>query len=185
MIAAALRAQLGIAPRPVLLSQLASDPRRAVEGCRGIVTTDCHRAEVRAVSPRIPVFQVAFDPVFPRQLAEFAQRGRVVMVVYDRAFAAVFARLLRQLHIPPEVIRRFTFYEPGQARPALGKIADRATVYVSPLLPPDSIGPLPSNAQPVRGRWRIEAHSLEKLKASLALNLADRRGTAEAARPPA
>ena len=179
LIAAALRVELGIAPRPVLLSKLAAEPRHSVEGCWGIVTTDCHRVEVREISPPVPVFRVAFDLSFPMQLADHAQRGPVIMVVHDRAFAAVFARMLRQMGIAPEVIRRFSFFEPGQARAALRRSSGRAAVYVSPLLPPQSLGPLPSNIQPVRGRWRIEPASLERLKAALALDVANRRGAAD------
>jgi len=184
LIAAALRVELGIAPRPVLLSKLQADPQRSVEGCWGIVTTDCHRAEVREVSPPVPVFRVAFDLGFPTQLADHAQRGPVLMVVHDRAFAEVFSRMLLLIGIAPEVIRRFTFFEPGQARAALRRTSDRAAVYVSPLLPPQSLGPLPPHIHPVRGRWRIESSSLERLKASLALDVANRRG-ATAARTPA
>lgn len=184
LIAAALRVELGIAPRPVLLSKLEAEPRHSVEGCWGIVTTDCHRAEVRSVSPPVPVFRVAFDLAFPLQLAEHAQRGPVLMIVHDRAFASVFARMLLQMGISAEVIRRFTFFEPGQARAALRRTSEHTAVYVSPLLPPQSLGPLPTNVQPVRGRWRIEPASLERLKASLALDVANRRGV-PGARPPA
>jgi hypothetical protein len=182
LIAAALRVELGIAPRPVLLSKLEAEPRRSVDGCWGIVTTDCHRAEVRAVSPVIPVFRVTFDLAFPMQLADHAQRGPVLMIVHDRTFGAVFARMLGQMGLAPEVIRRFSFFEPGQARAALRATTGRAAVYVSPLLPPQSLAPLPANIQPVRGRWRIEPASLERLRAGLALDVASRRAAAPAAR---
>ena len=178
LIAAALRVELGIAPRPVLLSKLEAEPRQAVEGCWAIVTTDCHRVEVRSISPPVPVFRVAFDPAFPLQLADHARRGPVLMVVHDRAFASVFARMLQQMGIAPEVIRRFAFCDPGQARAALRRTTDRTAVYVSPLLPPQSLGPLPANVETVRGRWRIEPASLERLKASLALDIANRRAAA-------
>ncbi|NIL99467.1 MAG: GntR family transcriptional regulator [Acidobacteria bacterium] len=180
LIAAALRVELGIAPRPLLLSKLSAEPRSSVEGCWGIVTTDGHRAEIRAVSPPVPVFRVAFDPTFPMQLAEQAERGPVIMVVHDRAFAGIFARMLRQMAVAPEVIRRFSFFEPSQARAALARCTGRASIYVSPLLPPQSLGPMPVNVQPIRGRWRIEPASLERLKAALALDVANRRGAAGA-----
>ena len=183
LIAAALRVELGIAPRPVLLSRLQAEPRNSVDGCWGIVTTDCHRAEVRSVSPSIPVFRAAFDLAFPTQLADHARRGPVLMVVHDRGFASVFSRMLVQMGIAAEVIRRFSFFEPGQARAALRRTSGRAAVYVSPLLPPQALGPLPPNIQPVRGRWRIEPSSLERLKAALALDVANRRGAQAAVRP--
>jgi hypothetical protein len=175
LIAAALRVELGIAPRPVLLSKLEAEPRRSVDGCWGIVTTDSHRTEVRSVSPHMPVFRVAFDPAFPMQLADQAQHGPVLMVVHDRAFAAVFARMLQQVGLPPELIRRFSFFEPGQVRAALRRMSGRSAIYVSPLLPPQALAPLPPNVQPIRGRWRIEPASLDRLKAGLALEVANRR----------
>lgn len=184
LIAAALRVELGITPRPVLLSKLQAEPRLSVDGCWGIVTTDCHRAEVRSISPPVPVFRVAFDPAFPIQLADHARRGPVLMVVHDRAFASVFARMLRQMGIAPEVIRRFSFVEPGQARAALRRKSDPTAVYISPLLPPQSLGPLPANVKTLRGRWRIEPASLERLKVALALDVAKRRGAARS-RPQA
>jgi len=184
LIAAALRVELGIAPRPVLLSTLEANPKQSVEGCWGIVTTDCHRTDVRSISPPVPVFRVAFDPGFPMQLAAHADRGPVLMVVHDRTFASVFVRMLRQMGFPPEIIRRFAFFDPGQARAAIRRTSGRTAVYVSPLLSPQLLGPLPTNVEPVRGRWRIEPGSLERLKAALALDVANRRAAARA-RPPA
>ena len=177
LLSAALRVELGIAPRPVLLSRLEAEPRNSVEGCWGIVTTECHRTEVRSVSPTIPVFRVAFDPAFPTQLADHARRGPVLMVVHDKTFATVFSRMLLQLGVAPEVVRRFSFFEPGQARAALRRTTSRAAVYVSPLLPPQSLGSLPPNIHPVRGRWRVEPASLERLRAALSLDVANRRDT--------
>ncbi|MCH7895840.1 MAG: hypothetical protein IH782_02905 [candidate division NC10 bacterium] len=82
---------LGVAVQPVLLSDLASRRGRAVAGTAGIVTTDCHFAEVRELlrTGNHPVYRVALDASFPHRLLEAGRRGPVVMIVRDRRFAGV------------------------------------------------------------------------------------------------
>jgi len=176
LIATSLRVELGIAPKPVLLSKFVQDPQGSADGCWGIVTTECHRAEVHSVSAAIPVFRVALDPSFPTRLVERAERGNVVMVVHDRTFAPVFLRTLRRIGAPPETLRRFIFTQPNQVQATLRRATGPTAVYVSPLLPAQWPGSLPSQVEVVRGRWRIESGSLERLKAALALDVATRRG---------
>jgi hypothetical protein len=178
LIAASLRSELGIAPRPVLLSHFAVRTKAALEGCWGVVTTECHYAEVRRrLEPlSVPAFRVAFDSAFPRRIVEFAHQGRVILVVQDRAFEPVFLRALQQIGVEPEVLRRLQILDPASARAALRQATTRTAVYVSPLIPAEALGNLPRGVQRIPDPWLLDAQSVERLKATLALDVAARGG---------
>lgn len=167
---------LGIAARPVLLRDLQRDPRRALEGASGIVTTDCHRAEVaEAVAALdLPVYRVSLDPDFPQKVLEHARNGPVIMVVRDVAFAAPFTRLLRQLAVQAEIANRVRIVGPFQARAAVQEAGERAVVHVSPLVAEGTLGVLPPGARKVQAHWHLTPEALEGLRAALALELAVR-----------
>jgi len=167
---------LGIAARPVLLRDLQREPRRAMEGVSGIVTTDCHRAEVaEAVAALdLPVYRVSLDPDFPQKVLEHAKNGPVIMVVRDVAFAAPFMRLLRQLSGRAEVASRVRIVGPFQARAAVHEAGERAVVHVSPLVTEGTLGVLPPGARRVEAQWHLTPEALERLRAALALDLAVR-----------
>ena len=177
LISSDLKACLGLSPRPVLLSDFSADPRAATAGSWGVVTTDCHHAEVaeRSAAPGMPVFRVALDPVFPQKLLEQARRSEVIMVVEDAAFAPVFRRLLRQLAPSPDLVRRVSIVEPAEALTLLRNGNPDAVLHVSPRLEKNLPESLLSGRPRLRGRWHIEPSSLDRLKASLALDLALRR----------
>lgn len=169
-----LRTSLGVAPRPVLLSELASAPRQALRHCFGIVTTDCHLAEVRGLVAPLGtrVYRVALDPSFLQRLVEHARQGPVIMVLRDTSFVPVFLRLLRQMAVSPELIRRFRMAEPHQVRAMADQITEPASIYVSPLVTGAEELCTGGRFRRLKLRWRVEQTSLERLKASLALDFA-------------
>jgi hypothetical protein len=178
LIAASLRAELGIEPRPVLLSRFALNTARNLEGSFGVVTTECHHDEVRRrVEPlSVPAFRVALDPEFPQRLVKQAEHGPVLMVVQDPSFEPVLVRALRRTGVAPEVLRRFKILEPAAARVALRQASAHTAVHLSPLIPAQALGALPRGVKRIPGHWRLDPTSVERLKASLALDIAARRG---------
>jgi len=168
-----LRLVLGVRTRPVLLAELAERPERTLRGQAGVVTTDCHRTEVTGMveGRAVPVYRLALDPRFPRQLIEQARQRPVLLVVRDRHFAPVFLRLLRQLGAPREVLDRFCIVEPSGVAGAVGRIGGPATVCVSPLIQLPAAMRLPRRFGRLRSRWRIEPRSLERLGAAVALDV--------------
>ena len=177
MIAASLRAELGVAPRPLLLSRLGIQSQGTLATCCGVVTTDFHREEVRRRVEHLslPVFRVALDPAFPRRLVEHAANGRVVLVVRDRSFEPVLQRALGRLRVEPETLRRFQVLEPAAARTTLRHAPAHTAVYVSPLVRRAALGPLPRGIRTISGHWQLESGSVERLKAALALDVALRQ----------
>jgi DNA-binding transcriptional regulator YhcF (GntR family) len=175
-----LRTGLGLAVRPVLLSELAAKPEAALSDMLGVVTTDCHRAEVAALTRSLgaPVYRVALDSDFPQRLLAHAASGPVLMIVRDRAFAPVFLRLLRRIGGDFPVDRRFRIVEPLDARSYLRGGSACVAVHVSPLVDRATIPVLPAGVLRLRGRWRLEPRSMDRLKASLALDQAVRRRSA-------
>jgi hypothetical protein len=176
LIAASLRAELGITPRPVLLSGFTLNTAKSVEGTFGVVTTECHHDEVRRrVEPlSIPTFRVALDRQFPRMLVKHAEQGPVLMVVQDHSFEAVLVRALRRTGVELEVLRRFRFLEPAAARAELRRAAPHTSVHLSPLIPAEALGALPRGVRRIPGHWRLDPTSVERLKATLALDVAAR-----------
>jgi DNA-binding transcriptional regulator YhcF (GntR family) len=174
-----LRTALGVQTRSVLLSQLAVRPAESVARHWGVVTTDCHRAEVvRIMEPLgVPVYRVALDPRFPRALIAEAERGPLVMIVRDRQFAPVFLRLLRQLGASAEALGRVRIFDPDEAAAALSKITEPAAAYVSPFVQSAGVVQLPVRFRRLRLRWRLAPESLDRLRASVALDLSAHRGT--------
>ena len=174
LIALELGQGLGISGRPVLLRDLESDPRKALAGTWGIVTTDCHRSEVAEMASCVgaPVYRVAMDPDFPQRLALFARHGPLVMVVRDRRFAPVFLRLLRQMSVPPGAVDHFKIVEPSEARAAFRETGQGGSVYLSPLVAKDLVGRVPDHLRRVDGQWHLAPGTLARLRARLALDLA-------------
>lgn len=173
LIGRELRTELGVAPHPLLLSALAERAQEAELGVQGIVTTDCHRAEVCSLAPAgAPVYCVALDSAFPKLLAEHARRGPVIMVVRDRTYAPVFLRLLRQMAVPSGDLDRFRIVEPPDARAALEEVGAGAVLYVSPLVGARIEALLPQGLRRVEFRRHLAADSLRRLRARLALDVA-------------
>jgi len=167
-----LRTHLGVHPIPVLLPDLLANPRSVLAHGRGVVTTDCHRAEIaEKLDPLgIPVYSVALDPHFPRRLLEHAGEAPVILVVSDHRFAPVFIRLLRRLSAPSSLIDRFTIVEPDDLDAALDDLREPSWICVSPLVNPWSDAGLPSQVRRLRLRWKLETRSLDRLRAGLALD---------------
>lgn len=187
LIAAELQSTLGVRVRPVLLSDLLASRNGALAGSQGIVTTDCHFAEVspRAVDLGLPAYRVALDPSFPRRIAEAALRSPVILVVRDRRFESVFFGLLERLSVSQECLRRIRIVDVAEARRAIIENGDgRAALCLSPLVEREVAGFVPRELRRLRIRWQIESASMQRLKAGLALDLALRRHeAARRARP--
>ena len=175
-IAYDLHAGLGAAVRQVLLSDLSSDPGAGVLGCSALVTTDCHYREVAALAEplRIPVYRVAMDLGFPRRLIDQAAKGPVVLVVRDPNFAPVFRRLLDQMSVPEELAGRFHVVPPGRTAQVLRELQGKATLCVSPLIDRGPAG-LSGQFHRLKMNWRLDPGSMDRLKASLALDMASGR----------
>lgn len=168
---------LEVNARSVLLDELVANPARALAGAWGVVTTDCHRAEVESAARIVglPVYRVALDPEFPRTIRRWAQTRGVVMAVGDDRFGQVFLRFLGQLGATPEVIERVHIVPPDRLRAAMRLAGDEAVVLVSPLVQKNVEGKLPAHAKPLSAHWRLAQGTLERLRAELAYDLASRR----------
>jgi DNA-binding transcriptional regulator YhcF (GntR family) len=177
MIGRDVRAGLGVNARPVLLDKLVADPAGTLAGAWGVVTTDCHRAEVESAvrTVGLPVYRVALDPEFPQTILRWAQSRDIVMVVGDDRFAGVFVRFLGQLGAPPEVIARVRIVLPSRLRAALRAAGDDAVVLVSPLVLREVESKLPAHARHLSAHWRLAQGTLERLRAELAYDLAAKR----------
>jgi DNA-binding transcriptional regulator YhcF (GntR family) len=181
MIGRDVRAGLGVHARSILLEDLVAKPAAALAGAWGVVTTDCHRAEVEAATRTVglPVYRVALDPDFPQTILRWARTRDVVMAVGDDRFSRVFTRFLGQLGAPPEVIDRVRIVVPGRLRAALRAAGDDAVVLVSALVHREVESKLPPHARHLAAHWRLAQGTLERLRAELAFDLAAKRaGTA-------
>jgi DNA-binding transcriptional regulator YhcF (GntR family) len=177
MIRRDVRSGLEANARPVLLDDLVADPAGTLAGAWGVVTTDCHRAEVEAAARTVglPVYRVALDAEFPQSILRWAKTRDVVMAVGDERFAGVFLRFLGQLGAPPEVIARVRIVVPGRLRTALRAAGDDAVVLVSPLVHDDVESKLPLHARHLAAHWRLAPGALDRLRAELAYDLAAKR----------
>jgi len=177
MIGREVRAGLGVNARPVLLDDLVGNPAGHLAGAWGVVTTDCHRAEVEAAARTVgvPVYRVALDPEFPQTILRWARTRGVVMAVGDDRFAGVFLRFLGQLGAAPEVTARVHIVLPPRLRAALHAAGDDAVVLVSPLVHREVESRLPSHARHLAAHWRLAQGTLERLRAELAYDLAAKR----------
>jgi bifunctional DNA-binding transcriptional regulator/antitoxin component of YhaV-PrlF toxin-antitoxin module len=177
MISRDVRLGLGVDARAVLLDDLTADPARALSGAWGVVTTDCHRAEVesavRAVG--LPVYRVALDPEFPQTILRWARSRGVVIAVGDDRFAQVFLRFLGQLGASPEDLTRIRIVIPARLREALRAAGDDAVVLVSALVHHEVESKLPTHARHLAAHWRLAQGTLERLRAELAYDLAAKR----------
>lgn len=177
MIRRDVEAGLGVNARPVLLAELSANPAAALAGAWGVVTTDCHRAEVEAAARTVglPVYRVALDPEFPQTIIRWAKSRGVVMAVGDDRFAGVFLRFLGQLGAAPQVTARVRIVLPERLRAALRDAGDDAVVLVSALAL-DAVGSkLPAHARHLAAHWRLAEGTLERLRAELAYDLAAKR----------
>ena len=166
---------LGIEPRPVLLQDL----RRGVglDGVRAVVTTDCHRNEVGALTEGgdCPVYRVAFDGAFPRAALDALARAPLVMVVRDVGFAPVFRTLLGKLGADPRMLARLFVVEPRDAARALAGAGERALLSVSPLVAAKDLRRLPAGIPRLAARWRVPAAAVERLRVAMGCDLAMRQ----------
>lgn len=177
MIGRDVRSGLGVSGKPVLLDELLADPGATLAGAWGVVTTDCHRAEVEAAARTVgvPVYRVALDPDFPQTILRWARTRGVVMAVGDDRFAVVFLRFLGQLGAAPELIERVRIVTPARLRAALRAAGDDAVVLVSPLVHREVESRLPAHARQLNAHWRLAQGTLERLRAELAYDLAAKR----------
>jgi DNA-binding transcriptional regulator YhcF (GntR family) len=177
MIGRDVRSGLGVDARPVLLEELVANPTAALAGAWGVVTTDCHRAEVEAATRTVglPVYRVALDAEFPQAIIRWARSRDVVLAVADERFTGVFLRFLGQLGAPPEVIARVRIVPPSRLRAALRAAGDDAVVLVSPLVHREVESKLPIQARHLAAHWRLAQGTLERLRAELAYDLAAKR----------
>jgi DNA-binding transcriptional regulator YhcF (GntR family) len=177
MIGRDVRSGLEAHARPVLIEDLVANPAATLAGAWGVVTTDCHRAEVEAAvrTVGLPVYRVALDAEFPQAILRWARTRGVVLAVGDERFARVFLRFLGQLGAPPEVIARVHIVVPSRLRAALRAAGDDAVVLVSPLVHKDVEGKLPLHARHLAAHWRLARGTLDRLRAELAYDLASRR----------
>jgi len=167
-----LETMLGVRCRHLFLPGAGAD--KTLAGCRGIVTTDFHRAEVERIAARaaVPVYRIALDTRFTRSLVEEARRGPVVMVVLDRSFAPGFLRFLLAASVPEDVVARMQIVEPREARGAFRKAGRGAAVYVSPTVERALPGPVPDSLRRLSVARHVSATSLERLRVRFALDLA-------------
>ena len=177
MIGRELRSGLGVEARAVLLEDLVANPAAALSGAWGVVTTDCHRAEVESATRTVglPVYRVALDPEFPLAILRWARTRGVIMSVSDDRFAGVFVRFLGQLGASPEVAARVRLVPPSRLRAALTAAADDPVVLVSPLSERDAKASLPAGIRPLSAHWRLAEGTLDRLRAELSYDLAARR----------
>ena len=177
MIRRDIRAGLEANARPVLLDELVADPAAALAGAWGVVTTECHRAEVEAATRTVglPVYRVALDAEFPQAIIRWARTRDVVMAVGDQRFAGVFLRFLGQLGAPPDVVARVRIVVPGRLRAALRAAGDDAVVLVSPLVHKEVEAKLPQQSRQLAAHWRLAQGTLDRLRAELAYDLAAKR----------
>ncbi len=177
MIGRDLRTGLGVNARPVLLGDLVANPAAVLAGAWGVVTTDCHRAEVESAARKVglPVLRVALDPGFPRAIMHWAQSRDVVLAVGDERFASVFLRFLGQLGAPAAIRARVRIVSPARLRAALRAAGDDAIVLVSPLVLREAVLKLPTGVRHASGHWRLAEGTLERLRAELAFDLAATR----------
>ncbi len=174
LIARELEALLDLPLEPVLLGALRRRGPSMLAGCRGVVTTDCHRSEVAELvqETNLPVYRVALTASFPRALVDAARGGRLLMVVADRRFGPIFDRLLENLGVSEELRGRIRVVERSEAPRLLASLENEASVYVSKTVERDV---------PLRGALRlrrvdpgayVERHSAEELAAKVALDRA-------------
>lgn len=177
MIGRDVRSGLGVDARPVLLEDLVANPAGSLAGAWGVVTTDCHRAEVEAAARTVglPVYRVALDAEFPQAILRWARTRDVVLAVGDERFTGVFLRFLGQLGAAPEVIERVRVVPPSRLRAALRAAGDDAVVLVSPLVLREVESKLPIQARHLAAHWRLAQGTLERLRAELAYDLAAKR----------
>lgn len=176
MISRDLREGLGVSTRAVLLSDLVASPA-LVKDVWSVVTTDCHRAEVEAAvrTTGVTVHRVALDAAFPQTIMRWAQSRGVVIAVRDERFAGVFAPFLRRLGATPEMLERIRVTSLGRLRSALAEVGDNAVVLVSPLVEREAASKIPPGARRASAHWRMAEGTLDRLRASLAFELAARR----------
>jgi DNA-binding transcriptional regulator YhcF (GntR family) len=177
MIGRDVRAGLGADARPVLLEDLVANPARALAGAWGVVTTDCHRAQVESAARTVgaPVYRVALDAEFPQAIIRWARSRDVVLAIGDERFARVFLRFLGQLGAGPDVLERVRIVVPSRLRATLRSAGDDAVVLVSPLVLREVESKVPLHARHLAAHWRLAQGTLERLRAELAYDLAAKR----------
>jgi hypothetical protein len=169
-----LHAALGVTTREVLISKLVAHHPSLLAGVKGVVTTDCHLREVtEMVAPvGIPVYRVALAPSFTQALIRHARKSPVQMVVRDRSYGPVFLRMLRQMQVPEDVVRRFRIVSPATYVARVPESQDAGWVYVSPLVTKEFGAAAHVATRRIRLGSYLAATSIEALRAQLALDLA-------------
>ncbi len=170
MIARDLRRALGVVTEPLPLQDLSERSSRAA-GIDGIVTTDCHVAEVteRVAASRKPVYRVSLDYDFPRNVLDAARRRPVLLVVRDTSFGPVFLRLLKQLGADPSMLDRIRIVDARSARGAVRRLGSPA-VHVSDLVDLPALDGALDGLPRLAGSWGVPAEALERLRVQIAIH---------------
>lgn len=145
----------------------------AVEDCHGVVTSECHRADVVRVLGRseIPVHTLVFDSRFPRNVLTAALSGPVVLIVDDASFGPMFLEFLGRLGGTSSVRARVQVCGVEEARTRLAsRYLPPATVGVSPLVPDPNR--LHLDGHRVIEFWDVAAESARDLEIRLAYDSA-------------
>jgi len=170
MIGRDLHRAMGVRIVPVQLDALARDPEQALRDVEVVVTTDCHWGDVVRDATRadVPAYAVAFDQGFPRRLLRAADDADVLLIVGDRRFGPVFARLLAQLAGGRGRAPRVTVVDPTEAGTLLPRVSPGTWVWVSPTVAAGGPPPLlPERARRFDDEWRVRRESLESLRAAI------------------
>jgi DNA-binding transcriptional regulator YhcF (GntR family) len=174
LISGELQTALSARIRPVLLDDLEADPLAALDGCVGVVTTDCHLQQVQCeLKPfRIPVYRVALSSDFTEALVRTAGSARLLMIVRDPRYGAIFRRMLERMGVPAETSSRIEVVGARKGRHRLEDGARGCRVYVSPLLEGDlDASSVPDSRRVLPGAY-LDGDSINQLRAQIAADMA-------------
>jgi DNA-binding transcriptional regulator YhcF (GntR family) len=183
MIETDLARRLGVTPFSVLLARLRVEGGLALRNAQAVVTTACHLDEVaeRCASTELGVHPVSLDSSFPRRMIELSRGGRVLLVVHDPGFGPAFFRLLRQLGLDEDGLKRFAVVPAAEGPEALRAAPRGLHAWLSPLVRDSLRFPVPRHVHLVSESWHVPAKAMERLSAELALDQACRRALRPAA----
>jgi DNA-binding transcriptional regulator YhcF (GntR family) len=174
LISQELDVALSAGIRPILIDDLKADSLKALDGCVGVVTTDCHMQEVQGVVQPfgLPTYRVALSSSFTETLVRAATDVRLLMVVQDGRYGAILTRMLDRMGVPRETVERLEIVDVRRGRRRIENGARGHRVYLSPLVEER----LDASAIPARRRVHpgpyLDAPSVEHLRAQVAADMA-------------